>query len=127
MTREELDKLYGAEEVELVKRVFDLIVSANHTIFKAEQLSHQNQVWLKEVKNYGNLFVKRLMKIEGHFDMLADDNEYAIDLYDDFHDFMAQIHVVKQTEMKEMTEILKACNKDRMMMYGLAKRINSGD
>jgi predicted DNA-binding ArsR family transcriptional regulator len=124
MTLEELEERYGAEEIELVKRIFDLVVSANHTIFKAEQLSHQNQVWLKEVKNYGNLFVKRLMKIEGHFDLLLESSEDTADLYNDFHDFMAEIHVIKQTEMKEMTEILKACNKDRTMMYGLAKRIN---
>lgn len=107
----------------LVRKVIDVILSANLTIFRIDQLKHQNQFWLKELKNYGNLFLNRLMKIETQFDILAD-QESTIKTYEYFDDFMREIHPLDLEEMIDMTEILKAYKKQKNKMLGTARRIN---
>lgn len=122
MTKDLEDK-FSKEEIEFTKKVIDLIISANHTIFKIEDLSHVDKIWLKETKRYGNLFLKRLMKIEGHFDMLAD-NENTIKCFNDFQDYMKEVSSVSLNDVDYVTEILKASKKDKAMMLAMAKKVN---
>lgn len=108
----------------LLKKVVDVTVSGNHTIFKIEELIRGGNLWMKETKNYGKLFLKKLSKMENHFNLL-EDSEMVIQHAEEFHDFMEAVRPLDMDHMVELTEILKACEKDRMMMLSVARRINN--
>lgn len=113
---------YTAEGMKLADLVMKNTISAQHTLFMAEQLSH-NSLWSGDLKRYGKLFISKLMHTEEFFDVLDEDNSDVSKLFNDFQDFMKEVSLVSFEDLKKKTNILRACRLDQDRMLKVAKGI----
>lgn len=102
--------------------VLENIISATHTLHKIQELQILPP-WQKQMKNYGNLFLKELLRVEGYFNQLDNETPEAVELYEDYFDVMKIISRVNIHRMDDLLKVLQAFEKEPAILTGICHNI----
>ncbi len=109
--------------MKIEEKIVHSIIATKVNLFHNEEVS-RTPFYDKELKNYGNLYLKALMKREKFFDELENLKEdQAIGVHDVFYDYIKAISTVNIQDMECIALIVEAYHKDKKKLEKVINEI----